>query len=112
MEGKKYDTGKSRMDLVPLDTIEAVGRILGMGAQKYGENSWQELSDFWKRYKGALLRHLAAIDKGELNDQESGLPHIDHVLCNAIFLSWGFHHGKAVTTLIKDIEDEYNERES
>ena len=112
MEGKKYDTGKSRMDLVPLDTIETVGRILGMGAQKYGENNWQELSDFWKRYKAALLRHLAAIDKGELIDQESRLPHIDHVLCNAIFLSWGFHHGKAITMPIKDIEDEYNERES
>lgn len=112
MEGKKYDEGKSRMDLVPLDTIEAVGKILGIGAKKYGENNWQELPNFWSRYKAALLRHLAAIDKGELIDQESGLPHIDHVLCNAVFLSWGYHHGKGVSTLIKDIEDEYNERES
>lgn len=112
MSAKKYDEGKSRMDLVPLDTIEAVGNILKFGAQKYGDNTWQELPDFWKRYKAALLRHLAAIDKGELIDQESGLPHIDHVLCNAIFLSWGFHHGKAVTTPIKDIEDEYNKGKS
>ena len=32
MEAKKYDNGKSRMDLVPLDTVESVGKILGMGA--------------------------------------------------------------------------------
>lgn len=106
MSAKKYDGGKPRMDLVPLDTIENVGKILGMGAQKYGENNWQELPDFWKRYKAALLRHLAAIDKGELLDQESGLPHIDHVLCNAIFLSWGFHHGKGINIPIKDLDNE------
>lgn len=112
MSAKKYDEGKSRMDLVPLDTIEAVGNILKFGAQKYGDNTWQELPDFWKRYKAALLRHLAAIDKGELIDQESGLPHIDHVLCNAIFLSWGCHHGKAISIPIKCIEDEYNKGKS
>lgn len=106
MSAKKYDDGKSRMDLIPLDTMENVGRILGMGAQKYGENNWQELPNFWNRYKAALLRHLAAIDRGELLDQESKLPHIDHVLCNAVFLSWGFHHGKSITTPIKDIDNE------
>lgn len=69
-----------------------------MGAEKYGENSWRTLPDYWKRYKAALLRHLTAIDNGELIDAESGLPHIDHVLCNAVFLSWGHHHGKQIDT--------------
>lgn len=106
MSAKKYDDGKSRMDLIPLDTIENVGKILGMGAQKYGENNWQELPNFWNRYKAALLRHLAAIDRGELYDQESKLPHIDHVLCNALFLSWGFSHGKGISVPIKDLDNE------
>lgn len=110
MEGKKYDEGKPRMDLVPLDIIENVAKILTMGANKYGEDNWQELPNFWSRYKAALLRHLAAIDKGELLDQESGLPHIDHVLCNAMFLSWGYHHGRSIRINIKDIENEFNER--
>lgn len=110
--GKKYDTGKVRMDLVPLDIVENVAKILTMGAEKYGENNWQEIPKFWSRYKAALLRHLTAIDKGELLDQESGLPHIDHVLCNAMFLSWGYHHGKGINITTKDIEDEYNEGES
>ena len=86
MEAKKYDQNKTRMDLVPLSVMENLAKILTMGAEKYGENNWQELPDFWKRYKAALLRHLTAIDKGELIDSESGLPHIDHVLCNAAFL--------------------------
>ena len=73
---------------------------------KYSENSWQNLPNFWKRYKAALLRHLTAIDTGELIDPESGLPHIDHVLCNAAFLSWGHHHGKAISINEQDIDNE------
>lgn len=110
--GKKYDEGKVRMDLVPLECVESIAKVLTYGAKKYADNSWQELPKFWSRYKAALLRHLTAIDKGELLDQESGLPHIDHVLCNAMFLSWGYHHGKGISITTKDIEDEHNERES
>lgn len=105
-DGKKYDCGKVRMDLIPLDVVENVGKVLTYGAQKYSDNSWQNLPDFWKRYKAALLRHLTAIDKGELIDPESGLPHIDHVLCNTVFLDWGFHHGKAISINTKDIEQD------
>ena len=89
--------------------MENLAKTLTMGAQKYGDNNWQGLPDFWKRYKAALLRHLTAIDKGELIDSESGLPHIDHVLCNAVFLSWGFHHGKAVSINEKDLDNESND---
>ena len=106
MEAKKYDQSKTRMDLVPLSVMESLGKILTMGAQKYGENTWQNLPDYWKRYKAALLRHLTAIDKGELIDPESGLPHIDHVLCNAAFLSWGYHHGKAISINEIDVDND------
>lgn len=103
--GKKYDKDKVRMDLVPLECIESIAKVLTYGADKYEENSWQELPDFWKRYKAALLRHLTALDKGELIDKESGLYHIDQVLTNAMFLSWGFHHGKAISINTKDIDN-------
>ena len=102
---KKYDEDKVRMDLVPLECIESIAKVLTYGADKYEENSWQELPDFWKRYKAALLRHLTAIDKGELIDKESGLYHIDQVLTNAMFLSWGFHNGKAININTKDIDN-------
>lgn len=104
--GLKNDAGKVRMDLVPLEVVERIGKILTFGAEKYGENNWQNIPDFWKRYKAALLRHLTAIDKGELIDPESGLPHIDHVLCNAAFMDWGFHHGKAISINTTDVEED------
>lgn len=104
--GIKYDTDKVRMELVPMSTIKHIGEILTYGAKKYSDNSWKELPNFWQRYKGALLRHLTAIDEGELIDNESGLPHIDHVLCNAMFLSWGYHNGKSIAIEKKDIDNE------
>ncbi|QOR59963.1 hypothetical protein [uncultured phage cr114_1] len=111
-QGKKNDQDKVRMDLVPLEAVEHIAEVLTMGCKKYGENSWQNLPDFYKRYEAALLRHLTAIDKGELIDPESKLPHIDHVLCNAMFLSWGYHNGKAINIHVKDIDNEYNEGKS
>ena len=59
-DGKKYDCGKVRMDLVPLDVVENIGKVLTYGAQKYSDNSWQNLPDFWKRYK-AGFHHGKAI---------------------------------------------------
>lgn len=106
MVGMKNDQDKVRMELMPLDVVENCAKVLTFGAKKYADNSWQNLPNFWNRYKGALLRHLTAIDKGELIDPESGLPHIDHILCNAVFLDWGFHHGKAISINVKDIEEE------
>ena len=47
MEAKKYDQNKTRMDLVPLSVMESLGQILTMGAQKYGENQWQNLPGYW-----------------------------------------------------------------
>lgn len=96
-KGVKDDSNKVRMELVPMSVVENIARVLTYGATKYSDNSWQNLDNFWNRYKGALLRHLAAIDKGELIDQESGISHIDHVLCNAVFLSWGYHNGKGIS---------------
>ena len=104
-ESLKYDNGKVRMDLVPLECVESIAKVLTYGTNKYKENSWQDLPDFWKRYKAALLSHLTAIDKGELIDKESGLYHIDQVLTNAMFLSWGFHNGKAISINTKDIDN-------
>ena len=33
-DGKKYDYGKVRMDLVPLDVVENIGKVRTYGAQK------------------------------------------------------------------------------
>jgi hypothetical protein len=83
--GDKFDDGKPRLDLVPYSTIQALARVLGFGAKKYGDWNWTKgLS--WSRPFSALLRHLWAWFWGEDIDPESKLHHLDHVLANACFL--------------------------
>lgn len=85
----KYDAGKPRMDLLlsgcPM-ALEAVANILTFGAKKYAAHSWQSVERGEERYLAALLRHLTAHAKGEVNDPESGMPHLAHAACNAMFI--------------------------
>lgn len=83
----KGDAGKPSYRLIPLHLLEGVARIREYGVNKYGaEESWKDVPDARKRYTDALLRHIFAWLAGEKYDQESGLRHIDHALCNLIFL--------------------------
>lgn len=85
----KYDQDKPRMALM-LDgcpnALEAVASVLTFGAQKYAAHSWQGVANGEERYKSALLRHLSAVSKGEKFDSESGLHHLAHAACNALFI--------------------------
>lgn len=83
---KKFDMGKPQMELLPFDALVEVAGVLTYGAKKYAADSWRHIPDAKNRYAGALLRHLAAHLSGESVDQESGLRHISHVACNALFL--------------------------
>jgi hypothetical protein len=86
--GVKDDRGKARWDLLPLDAVEGIVDVLTYGASKYAPEGWRSVPDAGDRYLAALLRHLAAWRGGERLDQESGLPHLAHVACNAVFLVW------------------------
>lgn len=88
MEGLKFDTGKLRWDLLPLECIEDCVKVLTMGANKYAPNNWQKVEGANERYYAALLRHLSAWRQGEEIDPESGVSHLGHIMCNVIFLSW------------------------
>lgn len=87
-DGRKYDDGKPDWALLPLDAVGVVVRVLSHGAAKYGRYNWQQLADAEERYTAALLRHLEAWRGGERLDPDSGLPHVAHMACNAIFLVW------------------------
>lgn len=82
----KHDCGKPRMDLLPFEALERVAMIMTYGAAKYSENAWRTIPDAQQRYTAALMRHLSKHMQGELIDPESGLSHIDHMACNAVFL--------------------------
>ena len=84
--GAKHDAGKLRWDLLPLELIEGIVETLTLGADEYGEKSWQTVPDAKDRYYAALMRHLREYQSGNKIDKKSGLSHIKHVMANAMFL--------------------------
>ena len=88
-EGKKYDEGKNRMGLMCRGFSRAlwkVAEVSTFGASKYGDDTWQNLSNPKKRYMDALCRHLFQHLQGKKVDDESGLLHLQHMCWNALAL--------------------------
>ncbi len=81
--GKKYDNGKPRMDLLPMDALMEVAKVLTFGAVKYGDRNW-ELGLDHNRMRAAKMRHDAADAMGEEIDPESGLLHKAHEACDIL----------------------------
>lgn len=86
--GRKDDAGKAPWHLVPWRELADVVAVIAHGAKTYGEWNWQGVEAARDRYFAALTRHLVAWRMGESKDPDSGLPHIAHVACNALFLAW------------------------
>lgn len=86
-QGTKYDQDKPMLNLIDPEAVEGLAAVLTFGAKKYAADNWRDgISN--SRLIASLLRHLFAIMRGEYVDPESGLPHIDHVGCNWMFLSY------------------------
>ncbi|HNX82391.1 MAG TPA: DUF5664 domain-containing protein [Candidatus Omnitrophota bacterium] len=82
--GLKFDSGKLRPGLFPVECFEAISKVLTFGANKYSANNWKKVAP--DRYIDALWRHYIAWQTGEKNDSESGLSHTAHFATNAVFL--------------------------
>lgn len=85
VKGVKYDQEKTRLDLISPIAIEELGKVLTFGARKYSARNWEH-GISWTRCIGALLRHTFAYLRGETKDPETGLSHMAHALCEAMFL--------------------------
>ena len=84
---KKADAGKDRWELLPINQIQKVVKVLTDGAAKYGDNGWRSVDNPQERFYAAMMRHLYAWRTGDKIDKESGFNHMIHVICNAIFLA-------------------------
>ena len=84
--GMKNDKDKPDWSLIPLETIEGIVEVLTYGIKKYKRDNWKKVSI--NRNFGALLRHLTKWQSGEEFDPESGLHHLDHALCDLMFIKW------------------------
>jgi len=85
-EGIKFDQEKPRMHLIPPLIEEETAKVLTFGAMKYAPDNWRKVPDLHNRYVSAALRHINAIKKGEVYDDESGLTHAAHAICCLMFL--------------------------
>jgi hypothetical protein len=83
--GLKYDTDKTRYELLPPELMHAVADILTFGAKKYSDRNW-ELGMEWSRPFGALMRHMWAWWRGDGVDAETGKSHLWHAGCCLAFL--------------------------
>lgn len=85
MEGARYNKGKTRWGLLSWPALGELVKVLEFGAQKYDSWNWSKgLS--WSECFESLQRHAIAWYQGEDTDPETGLSHMAHVLCNAMFL--------------------------
>lgn len=82
----KADEGKMRLTLVPTGIIRAVAAVREYGTKKYKDpDNWKRVES--QRYRDSMFRHmLAYLDDPDGVDEESGLPHLWHLACNAAFL--------------------------
>ncbi|MEX3315704.1 dATP/dGTP diphosphohydrolase domain-containing protein [Sulfitobacter sp. PS-8MA] len=85
VEGRKFDGGKPRVDLVPSEFVLATADILTFGAEKYGSRNW-EAGMAWGRPYAALQRHMLAWWAGQDTDEETGKSHLHHAACCLAFL--------------------------
>lgn len=89
-KGLRFDQDKLRYDLIHPLAIEGLVKVLTAGSKKYAPRNWEKGME-WSKVIASLKRHLTAIEKGEDFDSETGLLHVDHLQCNAHFLSAYYH---------------------
>ena len=89
IDGKapKFDSGKVRLDLLPIRPLKDTAEVLTYGLNKYGKDSWREGEMIqWSRVYSSLQRHLFAFQAGEDLDPETGYSHLAHAACNILMM--------------------------
>lgn len=84
--GARYNDNKTQLDLIPLASLKPAADVFQYGAEKYAAWNWAK-GQPWSVPLECAMRHIAALQRGEMIDPESGHPHFGHLLCNAIMLS-------------------------
>jgi hypothetical protein len=88
--GARFNEGKPRLGLLSPWALKGLAEVLTYGERKYNAWNWAKGLSYLATVD-SLQRHLQAFLQGEAVDPESGLPHVDHLQANAMFLSHFVH---------------------
>lgn len=83
----RYNTDKLHWSLVDFKSLEPLVRVLEYGTKKYSKDNWKKGLDTTEVLE-SLSRHLFSLMAGEEIDSESQLPHIGHIMANAMFYEY------------------------
>jgi hypothetical protein len=84
---EKETQGKLRWCLLPYEAVTEVVKVLEFGAKKYAAHGWVGGMN-WSLLADAIMRHFEAWQGGEDRAPDSGLLHVSHIACNALFLTY------------------------
>lgn len=83
--GGKDDFGKTRWSLLIFSGLKEVVKVREKAISKYGNSeAWREPEP--SRFFDAALRHILKYSDGSKYDDETGLNHLAHVICNLMFV--------------------------
>lgn len=99
-KGLRFNENKPKWSLVPQSSLLPMVEVLEFGAKKYAPHNWRKGLSITEICE-SLKRHLDAFMEGEDLDPESGLSHIGHIQCNALFLSYMMEHKKELDDRFK-----------
>ncbi|QFG11753.1 hypothetical protein PBI_SALK_39 [Arthrobacter phage Salk] len=74
-----------RHSLIPVEALNSIARLYGVGAKKYAAHNWRKGYEWSKSYD-AMNRHMALFWSGEDIDPETGEPHMAAVAFHAMTL--------------------------
>lgn len=90
-QGLRDNKNKRKWSLVHFESLEPMVEVLEFGAKKYAPKNWMKGFPL-DEILDSMQRHVAALIDGEEIDPESGLPHMGHIQCNAMFYNYMIKH--------------------
>jgi hypothetical protein len=73
-------------DMSPIELLELTTLVWKYGADKYAEWNWVS-GQKWSFPMASFFRHLLKLEiEDETTDEESGIHHVAHMMCNAMML--------------------------
>jgi len=107
-EAKRFNTGKARLGLTMIgkEVNECEARVWNMGISKYGLGNWLK-GQVLSTALDSVFRHATAIMNGEFIDEESGEPHVGHLICASKIVA----HSYLCHPELNDIKDIIGEQD-